>query len=103
MKGADASPWSIRFDRSRFTDFLFATGDKKAWMKVAKSELLPKADYTDKSINLISSSTRQGVPNRLSVKMSNQAAVPSDPTARLTDPCDYDGCVLYLEGGIKTS
>jgi hypothetical protein len=72
-------------------------------MKVAKSQLLQAADYTDQSINVIASSTRQGYTNRLSVKMSNQAAVASDPMVKLRDPCDYDGCVLYLEGGIKTS
>jgi hypothetical protein len=52
-----SEPWSIRYDETPFTKFLFATGDWNKWLVMNKDDvLIPKSFSEDQGVKIVKSS-----------------------------------------------
>lgn len=85
--------WSIRFDTTPFTEFLFATGDCQKWLISAKDQV-NGGYYSNVPRTILKSSTRA---TNYTAAWYNRQGVKEDPWISLTDhkAAISQGNILY--------
>ena len=86
--------WSIKFDNTKFNQFLFVTGDKAKWLIADKTAVL--GFYANDPRNIYKSSTQQ---SSYQAKWYRRNGHREDPWISLTDhhPAIGQGDILYGE------
>ena len=87
--------WSIKFDTTKFNEFLFATGDAQKWLISDKAETT--GTWYANNLRLIKKSSTN--PNTYRARWYRRSGNKEDPWISLTDhgPAISQGNILYGE------
>ena len=102
--GSCNEEWSIKFDKTEFNQFLFATGDERKWLIASRNDVTD-GFYANELRLIYKSSTN---PNSYEAKWYLREGNKLDPIISLTDhfPAIIEGNILYAEdhyGGVYAS
>mmetsp|Transcript_51638 Transcript_51638/g.117461 ORF Transcript_51638/g.117461 Transcript_51638/m.117461 type:complete len:870 (-) Transcript_51638:80-2689(-) len=89
-----ANPWSIKFDKTPFNEFLFATGDCQRWLIAKKFSVM--AAYANQPRWIEKSSQKN---SRYQARWYNRWNIPHEPWISVTDhgSAVHSGHILYGE------